>query len=332
MSIDVTSLDDPDEWNDLLEKTDCPSPFHLAEALDVFASRSGADLHRLVGYKGQEPVGLFPVFTTRKGPFAAAFSPPPDLKVPYLGPVGLNRTKLKQRRRERRNRRFVDACLDWLTETHDPAFTTLRTTPAYEDPRPFVWREFDLTPRYTYVVDLDRGPDDLLAAFSGDARRNVTDDYDVDYEVVEGDAESVERIHEQVAARHAAQGESFPIDAAFLRRLYEALPDGVVRPYVCLIDGAFEGGTINLEYGRLGVCWVGGAKTETELPVNDIADWQYCLDAMERGVTAYDFAGANDPRLSRYKAKFAPSLSTYYRAEKGSRSATAAARLYNRLR
>jgi len=331
MTFDVESID-PDAWNDLLSNADGATPFHLAEALDVFAEHANAELDRLVAYKGQEPVGLFPVFTIQRGPVTAAFSPPPDLKISYLGPVSLNTAKLKQRRRERRNQRFVDACLDWVDDEHAPKFTTLLTTPAYADVRPFEWRDYELTPRHTYVVDLDRDPDDLLAAFSGDARRNITDDYAVDYDIVEGGHAAIEHVVEQVVARHDAQGESYPIDASFPRRLYDALPDGVVRPYVCRVDDEFVGGTINLEYGGTGVCWVGGAKPDVDLPVNDLADWRYCVDAMDRGVTRYDLAGANNPRLSTYKAKFAPDLRTYYRIQKGTWSMNAASKLYQRLR
>jgi len=38
--------------------------------------------------------------------------------------------------------------------------------------------------------------------------------------------------------RHAEQGESFPIDAEFMRRLFEEPPDGTVRPVVCRCEGS----------------------------------------------------------------------------------------------
>lgn len=332
MSIEVTTDDDAGRWNELLTDTPRPTGFHHAAALDVLERHTGATCHRLVGYKGEEPVGVFPVFTTRKGPVTVAFSPPPNVKLPYLGPRMLDRQPLKRRREEKRNRRFVDACLEWLDGEQGPAFTSIRTAPGYEDVRPFLWREYDARLRYTYVVDIDRDPDDLLAAFSTDARRNVTDEYDVDYRLEEGGIDDVDRIVEQVRERHAEQGEPFGLGSEMVRDLYESLPDGVIRPYVCRIDGEFTGGFVNVEFGDLAIRWVGGAKPSVDLPVNDLIDWAYITDAQERGVKRYDLAGANNPRIARFKAKFAPELVPYYALEDGSRTMTALTKLYGSLR
>lgn len=328
MSIEVEAVDDPERWDDLLAVSDHPTGFHLDAALSVLERHSGATCHRLVGLKGEEPVGLFPVFTIRKGPALAAVSPPPNLKLPYLGPVVLNRHSPKRRRRDKQNRRFVDACVEWLDAEYGPNFTSIRTTPGYEDVRPFLWQEYRATPRYTYIVDIDRSTDDLLSAFSTDARRNVTNEYDVAYELREGGHDAIDHIVEQIQERHAEQGESFPLGAEVVHDLYDAAPDGVVRPYVCRVEGEFAGGTVNVEYGDRGLCWIGGAKTAADLPVNDLLDWSYITSAMDRGLSRYDLAGANNPRIATFKAKFAPDLVPYYRLENGSRTVSALAKLY----
>jgi hypothetical protein len=45
-----------------------------------------------------------------------------------------------------------------------------------------------------------------------------------------------------------------------------------------------------------------------------------------------DLVGADDPRISRYKSKFAPELSPFYSIEGGTRPARIAASLYQRVR
>jgi len=60
--------------------------------------------------------------------------------------------------------------------------------------------------------------------------------------------------------------------------------------------------------------------------------WWYITNAVDRGIESYDLAGANNPRLSRYKAKFAPDLATYYRTERGSWPTMAATKLYGKFR
>jgi len=330
MSIDIQTLDDPESWNSLVTASEMATPFHLAEALDAFAAASGTTVHRLVGYKGQEPCGAFPVFTKRMGPFTAAFSPPPNLKVAYLGPVLLNVDKLKRRRLELRHGRFLDACVEWLDDEHDPRFTTVRTVPRYDDVRPFIWNDYAATPRHTYVVELSRGTDELLEAFSSDARRNITAEYDVDYEI-EQDPSAIEAMIRGATARHAEQGEQFPIDAAFVRRLFEELPDGAVRPVACRVDGAFVGGQILLELGDQAINWISVADRDVDIPVTELIDWWFMNRAVDRGVDWFDLAGANNRRLSQYKSKFAPTLTTYYRVERGSWPVMAASKLYGRI-
>lgn len=332
MSIEVTTVEDASEWNDHIRATRNGTAFHLHEALDVLTTHSDSDCHHLVGFKGNEPIGVFPVFTKQVGPITAAFSPPPNLKIPYLGPVFLNVQKLKRRRRELRMTRFVDAVVEWLEGEFDPAFTNIRTTPGYADVRPFIWQKYDAVPRYTYVVDLERDPDDLLAAFSSDARKNITGDYDVDYELATGGPEIIRKIVDQVIARHQEQEEPFPIDAEFAIALYDALPEGAVRPEYCSVDGEFVGGKIEVGLDDYVMNWLGGSKLDHDLPVNELVDWRSFTDAMDRGVAAYDLAGANDRRLSRYKSKYAPELTPYFRLENGVWGARHAASLYNRVK
>ena len=331
MTIDVQSLDDPKAWNSLVTASETATPFHLAEALDVLAARSGTTVHRLVGYKGQEPCGAFPVFTKRVGPVTAAFSPPPNLKVAYLGPVLLNAGKLKRRREEIRHGRFLDACVEWLDAEREPSFTTVRTAPRYDDVRPFIWNDYEVTPRHTYVVDLSRGTDELLAAFSSDARRNITTEYDVEYEIAQ-DRAAIDPLIRGATERHAEQGEGFPIDAAFIRELFEVLPEGVVRPIACRSEGEFVGGKLFVELGDQVINWVSVADRDADIPVTELVDWWYMNRAAERGVRWYDLAGANNRRLSRYKSKFAPELVTYYRADRGSWPVMAASKIYERMR
>ena len=336
MSIDIEVFDsaDRDRWNDLVEQSSQGTPFHRFEALEVLAEHSDSDLHPMVGFKGQEPVGLLPIFSINKGPVTAAFSPPPDLKVSYLGPALVNFQKLKQRKAERRHTRLVGNCIDLVEEELNPKYTHVRTAPWYDDPRPFVWNDFEVEQAYTYVVDLTDGTDALLDRFSGDARRNIrngTGD-DVDVEIHEGGAAAVRRIISQVKDRHDEQDESYNLSPDTVATLYERLPEGTIRPYVCTVDGRFAGGVVTLEDDTTIYRWQGGAKPDTDVPINDRVDWHIMQEAVDRDLEYYDLVGANNKRLCGYKAKFAPELQTYYSIQEGTRSMNLVSGLYKQLR
>jgi len=331
MTVEVRPVDD-DRYDDIVTDSPQATPFHRAAALEVFADHADADLHRLAGFKGQEPVGVLPVFAVRKGPATVAMSPPPALKVPYLGPALVNTGKLKRRKRDRRHRRFVDAALDWVEDELSPSLVNLRTPVGYEDVRPFQWRDYEVTPRYTYVVDLDTTPDDLLARFSRDLRKRVRDDYDASYEVVEGGLDAIEPIIALTRERHREQGESFPLTAAFVRNLAEALPAGTIRPYVCRVDGEVVGGLVDVETEACAGAWLLSGKTDAPVPVNDLLEWRVCVDGIERGLDAFDLMGANHERIYPYKAKFAPDLVPYYALQTGSVGMNTVTKVYEKLR
>jgi hypothetical protein len=357
MSIDVELTDDG--WNEYVERARWTGPFHRTEALETIADHAGATLYPLVGFKGQEPVGLFPAFEVSRGPVTATFSPPPDLRVPYLGPAVLNMEKLKRRKADRRLRRFVEGSLEWLRAEISPWYLNVRTAHGYGDVRPFQWADCEVTPRHTYVVDLSGDREELLMAFSSDARRNVRDGRDAEYfdvrasadgsdhlrdptplgeddgsSVAERGPEAIDRIVEQVRNRYESQGIQFGVSAAFVRDLYDRLPDGHVRPYTCRVDGEFVGGILAMEAGDAVYRWQGGVRTDADVDVavNDLLDWAVMRDAAVRDLAAYDLVGADDPRISRYKSKFAPELSPFYSIEGGTRPARIAASLYQRVR
>ncbi|AQL44931.1 hypothetical protein BV210_19080 (plasmid) [Halorientalis sp. IM1011] len=317
-------------WNTLCDRAPTATPFHRYGFLQVLADRSGATLYPFVGLQDGRPVGLFPVFERSRGPVTTLFSPVPDHKVPYLGPVLLDLDETGADR-ERRRRSFLDAALSCLRERFGPSYVHVRTTPRYDDPRQFAWRGFDVSPQHTYVVDMTPDPDDLLDSFSSDARRNVRDP-PADVEIREGGHDAIDRIIEQVIARHDEQGETYLVTPAYVRDLYDALSAGVVRPYEVRFEGAFVGGMVTLESGDTIYRWQGGAKPDADAPVNDLLDWHVMREARDRGREYYDLVGANNRRIAQYKSKFAPELATFYSMESSTRTMSLVSTLYKRFR
>jgi hypothetical protein len=336
VSVDVrpATADDIERWNDYVERSPQGTLFHEYEALEVLADHSGGRLHPLIGFKGQEPVGLFPVFEIRKQLVTTAFSPPPHLRVPYLGPAFLNMAKLKQRKRERRRQQFVDGCFEWLRSELSPKYAHVRTGTTFSDARPFKWNEYDVTPGYTYAVDLTPGEEDLLMTFSGDARSNVRNADGDAYEISEGGPDAIRRIVDQVRKRYESQGIGFDPTAEFVVDLYDRTENGHVRPYALSVDGEFVGGILALEYGDRVSRWQGGVRTDADVdvPTNDLLDWRIMTDGIDRGVSTYDLVGADTRRINKYKAKFNPELATYYSVERGKWGMQKFAHLYKSIK
>lgn len=332
MSVEVGLCPESDEWNGLVERSEQATPFHRYEALEVVADHSGTTLYPYVGYKGQEAVGLFPVFELKRWPLRTAFSPPPDLEVSYLGPAQIDGNGAKQRKAERRHRRFIEAVLEEVDAEIAPHYAHVRAGTAYADPRPFIWNEFEPTPRYTYVVDLSPDEEELFMSFSSDVRQNVRKAEEFEYELQEGDAADVEQIIRRVQRRHDEQDVAYNVTTDFASDLYRALPEGAVRAYTCRVDGEFVGGKVTIEDDDTLYGWQTVADLDNDLPATDLIDWTVMRRAKERGVDRIDLIGANNPRLCGYKAKFNPAVRTHYSLESSSATTRTLKAMYKRVR
>ncbi len=184
--IDVHRIADDDQWNTYVERAAGSSAFHRSEFLRAIATETDTDLDLLVGKNGEHPIGIFPVFSGRKGPFRTAFSPPPEAGIPHLGPATMLDPNIKYRKAAKRTKEFVEACVEWIDDEIDPHYVRIVPNTAFEEVRPFRWLGFDLTPRFTYELDVDRGEDELLRSFSRDARTSIQDSYDPRCAVTDG--------------------------------------------------------------------------------------------------------------------------------------------------
>jgi len=54
--------------------------------------------------------------------------------------------------------------------------------------------------------------------------------------------------------------------------------------------------------------------------------------ARDRGLTQYDLVGANNERISKYKAKFSPQLRMYQTIERGTPVMNVVSELYKRVK
>ncbi|NUB92756.1 GNAT family N-acetyltransferase [Haloterrigena sp. SYSU A121-1] len=336
MSIRV-SVADPSEqetWNRYVDRSPQGTVFHRYEALECLRDHSGATLYPLVGYKGNHPVGIFPVFELNSGPFSLVFSPPYELGIPNLGPALLDMDQMKQRKQEKRHLRFFESCLEWIDDEIDPQYTYVETDWHYEDTRPFAWNDFDVSPSYTYVVPLDDSPseEELIGRFSQNPRRLIRDAQDGDYSVDVGDRDDVAWITQSVIDRYEEQGRTPHLSVDFVTELYDRLPEGTVRPLILSLDGERVTGNILTDTGDRIRHWQGGARVDMDLPANELVEWHGMLNAIERDVPIYELVGANTRRITTWKAKFSPETRTYYSAKRSTMSMELAESLYVNLR
>ncbi|MBX0303079.1 GNAT family N-acetyltransferase [Haloarcula salinisoli] len=293
--------------------------FHTPPALSAIDRHASGELQLYGGFKGEQPVGLLPVVEGNRPVGRTIMSPPPAMNIPRLGPIVMP-TSPKQRKREGVNKTFVEEVLAELGTDGPLSLVRLITGLGYDDPRPFHWADFDLTTRYTYVVDLeDTDPDSVLKSFSKSLRRDVTNARESDVTVAVEGHDATRTVFERTRDRYAEQDRGFPLSWRYVSDLVAGLDDRA-RTYVARdADGELLSGVTALFGPDTAYFWQGGTRAECDVAVNSLLHWRIIEDVLSDpeldSVTGYDLMGANTERLCDYKGKFAGDLVPYYEVE-----------------
>jgi len=207
----------------------------------------------------------------------------------------------------------------------------------YDDPRPFQWAEFDVTTRYTYVVDLaDTDPESVLASFSKSLRRDINNARESEVTVsVEGQG-GTRAVFERTRERYGEQDRGFPLSWDYVSDLVAGLGDRA-RTYVARSpDGDRLSGVTALFGPDAAYFWLGATRVDHDIAVNSLLHWRIIEDVLTDpaldSVAAYDLQGANTEHLCEYKGKFAGDLVPYYEVETDSRAMTLAKSAFNAVK
>ena len=325
---------DPTEWDSALPASGF-DVFHVPAALEVLDRHTAGDLRLLAGYKGDRPVGLFPLVVQDRGLGKAVLSPPPSMGVPRLGPLIMPASP-KRRKRERLNRRFTSAAIERVGADGSRSLLRVVCPTDYTDPRPFTWEGLDVETVFTYSLDTaGRTSDDILSSFSKSLRREIRDGLDLGVEVRRDGTDWAERVHEQTAARYREQDRSYPLEWDYVSDLTDALAaEDRCRVYTAHSPtGEFLSGITVLYSNDAAYFWQGGARaTHDNVSINSLLHWHIIEDVVadppRESVTRYDLMGANTERLCRYKSKFGADLVPYYVVESSGASMALAKKAY----
>lgn len=323
---------DLDSWGDTLPDSGF-EVFHTPQALEVIDDHTDASMVLYGAFKGQEPIGLFPVFDRSISIGRRVTSPPPSMGIPRLGPLVMP-TSPKQRKRESVNKKFVEQVLDELDVDSSRTLLHLVCPEDYGDPRPFQWTGMNINQRFTYVLDLSSTTaDQVLDGFSRSLRKDILDAQDLDFTITKEGTDAAELIYDDIAKRYEECEDSFPVGRAFFLDIVDQLEDRS-RVYVARgPDGEYLSGIVALYSNDRALFWQGGVRVEYEnVSVNSTLHWEIISDVLSGDapdVSGYDLVGANTPRLCRYKAQFSGDLVPYYTVESSGIEMSVAKRFYS---
>jgi CelD/BcsL family acetyltransferase involved in cellulose biosynthesis len=324
---------DRSHWDDHVASCGDSSLAHTEGWLAAIQCAYGGELELLVAHQGEKVVGLLPLFIQKKMMLRLMLSPPPKTLIEYLGPLVLHSPTAHSREKERLTNEVLQSFLDYAAAEYRSDIFNMRATLPFGGSRIFSWNGYDVTPRFTYVVDLRQTPDDLIAGFRKDARQSIrkAERTAVQFRA-SGELADALAIYQAACARYREQGMGAPYSEAYLRELWSRLAPDRLCALLLERDGTIQMGGIVSTYN----CTLSGLSGATRASLDGVSLNDYfhlCIMrwAAEQGLMLYDMVGANTRSIAEYKAKFGGELKEYYKVERTNLLGRLAIRAYVRF-
>ena len=317
-------------WDSLIEDSPYGTIFHTLDWLKIVEKHTNTKLYPLIGSKGEEIIGVFPMFYKKKGPLKMVFSPPPKTGIPYMGPVMIGYNKLKQEKKESLLMDFFTGVDNFIHNNLKPDYIYSELPPGLIDCRPFKWLGYQVEPMYGYLLDISIGLSNLESNFSMQARRNIKKAKKDGMSIELGSKEELLVLYERLYDRYAEQDRKIPISKDYIIDIFDKYFPENLKVFIIRRQEEIISGGIKLCYKDRIIDWIGQPKT-TVRTANDFLHWGVIKWGIEHKLNYYEILGANTLSISQFKSKLNPSLDIYFGIKKATISGIAAEKLYKKI-
>lgn len=323
----VELIEDRKIWDDFVDESPYGFLSHKWDFLKITERYSGYTLRTYGFYKGEELLGIYPLFYKRIMGIKTIYSPPPDRGIPHLGfVVSKEYDKSKRSKKESFLGSFLGE-IEGEIQRYSPDYIHIYTVPNFLDMRFFNWNDYIVKPKYTYIVDLNRSADEIWTNFHKDVKRCVklAESYGLDLRT----GNDISALRERQERRYREIAANFSMDADYLKELFKVYPDNIKIYYVYNGQGEVVSGLISQEYNGRFMVWMGIARAVEH--ANELLIWRLIEKAKSAGLKKFEIAGADDRRLNQFKSRFSPSLEVGNRIYKKSMLGKVAGWAYDNL-
>ena len=321
-------------WDSIVSRSPHGTIFHTWKWQKIVEKHTGSRFYPLICRERDEPVGLLPIYFTKKFFMRMAFSPPPGTALNFLGPVLAGYESQEQARREQVFVEFQKTLDRFLKENLKPGYVSISLPYGLPDPRPFIWAGYRVENSYDYMVDLRPGADALWDQIGRKLRQNIARASSRGMTVEEGARKELGIIHELMVERYREQGRQVSVSLQYLNDLYEHFRDNL-KVLVVRYEGEVVTGMIDVISKDQVFSWIGNPRPRHPLSPspNDLLTWEGIRNASGTGFTQYITIGAaGNKRLHWYYAsKFNPDLRVRYTVKRSTFIARLLERTYSRF-
>ncbi|UCG42180.1 MAG: GNAT family N-acetyltransferase [candidate division WOR-3 bacterium] len=253
--------------------------------------------------------GGFCLFRQRKLGLPVLRNPP---LTPYIGPFFEFRAQHPVAMLEE-SRQVLTAIADCLESIH-PAVVSVPLARWVTDSLPFLWRDYKVTPHYTYLLPLDQTDEAILAGMSESRRRNIGKARRDGLRAERTEVLSI--VSSLVEATFARQGKH--ADSKYVKRILFsfARPDNSYA-FVVQSSGVPIAGSFVVHCAETAYYLLGGYDTRVKHHgAGALAMFESIRHAREIGLQTFDFEGSVVPAIERYFRGFGGRLTPRFRVSK----------------
>lgn len=305
----IAEEEDSKLWDEIVASSPHGTMFHIWKWLKIIERNAKLKLYPLIIYKDNTIVGIYPIFLQKKDFVYIAYSPNRSSYVLYLGPLIHNYENLKQDKKEAAFLLLQEEIDRILFSEFKCKFVQISSSPGLSDCRAFKWCGYQVEPRYTYRVDLSKGPDYVWERFDRKLRVDINRAVREGVEVEEGNKDDLEFIHSSIHRRFKEQGLGAIDNYKYLLELYEEFyPKNMMKIFIAKYKGKRVAGVIYLLHGNIIYLWEGITKIDLKgIAPNDMIQWTVIKWACNNGFDYYEIMeGGNVRRLRNFKSKYNP--------------------------
>lgn len=213
-----------------------------------------------------------------------------------------------------------------------PNYVLIITSPSLLDVRPFVWSDYQVTPSYTYKIDLTSGEESVWDSFQKKLRSDIKRTEKKGLTVKEGSAADIQYLYDSLQKRYETQNRGLSLSREYIQDLFQEFGSQNLRLFVAEYDGEIIGAILLIIYKETTSVWLGVSKSGlTGLPVNDLIQWEAIKWSIQNGGKTFELIGASTPRLCEFKSKYSPNLEVYFNIKKADFLGNLAERAYRKL-
>ncbi len=203
------------------------------------------------------------------------------------------------------DKKVMKAIEKYLSE-QKTLFISLGFPSHIKDVQPFIWRGFNVSLKYTYQLDLKNNPEQLLAEFSPERRKNITKAEKDQIEVKK--SENPTLVAELVV--QSIQRKEAPVDQVLLKKIiFELLGTELAYAFVAY-QNQQPAATVFIVHDKHCAYYLFGGfdASNKHQGAGALCMWHAIQYAQTLGINTFDFEGSMLPEVEKYFRGFGGEL------------------------